>query len=364
MIDQKLFRIAQKYNTPAFASYGPDNHFRFRVVSSRYPKPSCVDSAVKVVSENGKCPLNICGFTEKEVKTCANNLNQEQALAKARDYMCDGLNVLISECLPENFTMVSGLARHGRVMLSLGAQYFDNCSNIPVAWGNKILSAMLGIDTKIPATKGKQICFSAYSRPVGVRSQNIVVLEEKDGGKKEQTFINPNDPFANLFGEDAWGLILAWAAGFNVPKTSLFLPNIFYPFISFGTDTGQKEAWTKTCPSKDAAARQSTIQGFQDPFLLMQGQKLSCMIQQDIRPQWAGKVRVYGRETAIPRLKSFSDPNMPQGEDERKIPNYLRHNIHQWCCKIREIFNSNFEISWVYDGEDFWLLRADLAYNP
>jgi hypothetical protein len=85
---------------------------------------------------------------------------------------------------------------------------------------------------------------------------------------------------------------MAWLAGLPVPCTTV-IGRRFAPF-AFGDDTGEHEVWLRTAPAEPTPGYFTTVQGWLDPFALLNKEDsehrliASVLSQRAVRPIYSG----------------------------------------------------------------------------
>lgn len=290
----------------------------------------------------------------------------ERAAALVRRLATDGLHVVVNETIDVKDGGVSGVlfgdiiefAPHDtpRCVDKPGTAIF------PRAEGIALLELTYGFRPQLTDHGGDRVEFSIHPLKAGLRSEHTVVWEvgrfDREQGAQEEVGGWPNR-FSRFIGDKAFGLLVAHVFGLPVPFTTVICRNVA-PF-SFGLETNTGERWLRTCPAEQTPGKYVTSHGWNDPFVLLSGDReskiVSIISQHAVLPQYSGATISNERGAVLTQgVAGKGDRFMLGGAAPEPLPEYVREAI-QRLFLIAKSRLGPVRFEWVFDGNRPWIVQ-------
>jgi hypothetical protein len=246
----------------------------------------------------------------------------------------------------------------------------DVCS-LPKSIGFKLLKNVYGFSPTIEFDSNYRVEFSIHPKRQGVLKEHTIIWEYEN----YQNAIIDNrvqwpNRFSKFIGDKVFGLLIADAMGLLVPKSTVISRKVS-PF-SFGTETGLKEKWIRTCPIKKEPGKYYTGHTWIDPFKLMENEELkgersvnlASIISQDaVESLFSGAsfIRENEEYDLIEGVTGKGDQFMVGEKNTEKLPEEVIRAVQDLNNKIRlqHKILGDISIEWVYDGENVWIVQMN-----
>lgn len=369
--DEKLFRLAKKYNVAQFVSFSPHGKQRFRAfnhIGSGADVSWTIDEMLKHFDA-------ICIRTFREDCESGNPFvfgvgNIDDALVQVNSFMSQGYHVILNEAISLEDNCSSGVWQDGLVEFApqMTPRCVENegCSSIPAKWAEKIFSILYGCENRLWNAQGskhkRRFEFSIHANDVGYRKERLVVWEEGRGCASKMN-LRSSDPFSRWLGNKAAGLLYSWLAGVPVPRFCVFRRGQETPLFVAGENTGTAKSWTRSCPAERTPGKYSTVRGFCNPHELMEkdGQDVvSAIVQDEVSAQYSGAGFCSGKYYNVEGVSGFGDRFMAGEQKPDKLPSKIKHDVRDFMLGLREAIHSPVAVEWAHDGKKVWLLQLHL----
>jgi hypothetical protein len=290
----------------------------------------------------------------------------EEAVATARRIAANGFHVIVNETVDIKDGGVSGVILGNT--LEFSPDDTPRCvekpgvASLPRSWGMKILRAVYGFKPEIDVERDHRLEFSIHPVPRGWRYTHTLGWEIQ---RVEHRGIKPSlawpNRFSRFLGDKVYGLLVAWAAGLSVPKTTVVNRRLA-PF-SFGSDTGRFDNWVRTCPREQIPGKYTTVHGWTDPYKLMAtedpvGEEIAAIIvQRAIRSNFSGALVVSAKNEKVIEGKSGEgEPLMKGVASPEQLPEKVRDDVLDLYRRAaKRLGPVRFE--WVHDGDRAWIVQ-------
>jgi len=381
--DDSLVELALDYNIAQFASFAPGfaelRHHRIRNqtdMSTLDVDPETVLEALLRTS-NGQS-INIRSFTPDRpsgnpfyygVQTTAD------AAAMIRQLSHSGFFTIANETIDVHDGGVSGVAASGLIEFAPDdtprTVEKPGVARFPDDIGFDILQTVYGFHTKLTNLLGRRIEFSLHPLRCGTRYDHTIVWEISDSAiysGAPDIGIWPNR-FSKFISDKAYGLLVADALGFSVPRTTAVCRNVA-PF-TFGRSTGTSEWWIRTAPYVPHPGKFTTQRGWTDPFELLQREDehtktiASVLSQEGIDGAYSGaSAPIVGTdEDLIEGIKGRGDEFMLGIKRPMELPPVIISDVRSVLRELRKKLGP-VRIEWVHDGHGVWIVQMHRVKKP
>jgi hypothetical protein len=233
--------------------------------------------------------------------------------------------------------------------------------------GFDILRTVYGFVPEIPLDVDQRVEFSIHPNRTGLRRTHTLVweIEQVDPVQLTPTLIWPNR-FSRLLGDKAFGLLVAHAHGFPVPRTTVVNRRVA-PF-TFGQDTGSAENWLRTSPREQVPGRFTTKLGWSDPFSLLAEEDptgtaiVSVLSQQAVDAAYSGASLpgIMPRADDVQGVAGRGDRFMLGVQPPVELPGNVVAAVREVSARAREVLGP-VRLEWAYDHGQVWILQVHLA---
>ena len=371
--DELLNILAETKNVAQFLSFAPDLTLRFSQVKD-FTNPETLEEKLQQLLNNASDgTINVRSFKPHDPKSKPFHYGISTATEAAKDvrqFAADGLYTIVNETIDINDGGVSGVLLGN--IIEFAPKDTPRCvekegvCSLPRDLGKRVLAKIYETELEdlqdVPLNL--RLEFSVHTKPRGIRGLKTLVWEQElvTGWEHIKTNIIWPNRFSQHTGDKPFGLILASAAGFLVPRT-LVIPRNLPPF-TFGIDTGN-EKWVRTAPNKPVAGFYTTTKGYSDPFEIVskedQNKELSSVLVQDgIVAKYSGACLLGADgDLIIECVKGYGDGFMVgttapvHGSELEEINAKIRIEYE----RLSHIFGA-VRFEWVADMDDrIWILQ-------
>ena len=235
-------------------------------------------------------------------------------------------------------------------------------ASLPVGWGLAILQNVYGFKPELVDAGRGRLEFSIHPKPRGWKRTHTLMweYEASDSAPAEATLAWPNR-FSRHIGDKAFGLLIADAMGFAVPRTTVISRRVA-PF-TFGASTRSLEVWTRTCPVEQEPGRFTTSKGWLDPFKLLSAEDpdgssiASVLSQSAVHARYSGAV-ITDRDgrPVIEGARGEGDSFMLGHRSPEQLPEAILVDVGRtYDDVVASAGPVRFE--WVHDGERVWIVQ-------
>src|SRR5262249_19045693 len=281
----------------------------------------------------------------------------------------------------------------------------------PVDVAEKMLSLAYGFRPEWDREPTRRVEFSIHPRKRGVRHEHTVIWEI---GALDDTWSAPPSPgrlqvgswpnrFSRILGDKTYGLLLADALGFAVPRTTVVTSRIA-PF-TFGQRTGANGSWLRTAPAVNepgryptcyyraqnlpkGASNESPLQnlahymedcvpllswtafavlqqlGFSPMWNPSEGAEIATvdlpaiLAQQSVASEWSGSLITERTGPRIEGVRGFGDRFMMGEQKSEKLPRPVYAAVLGIQQQLQELLGP-VSMEWAHDGAQVWLLQLN-----
>lgn len=380
--DQILNDMAETVNVAQFVSFAPDMTQRFCRILGLTPnhKFKTVGEAVEtLLNASPEHSVNVRCFKPEQLQGNEFHYGLTKA-ATVVDHVLrlagEGYHTIINETIDVNDGGVSGVSQGSCVEFAPGVtpRFVENAEgasicSLPKAVAEDLLGTVYNcfpVQLDFAATR---VEFSIHPSPRGWKGEHVVIWETGpdltvEAAAPEYTW--PNG-FSVHIGDKAYGLLMAYALGYPVPRTTVYdRKDKIRPF-TFGYATGSRDIWTRTCPSVPVPGKFSTVRGYLPPFQLMKSDDpagltvVSCLVQEGVRSVYSGAVisTPYGAPV-IEGVEGFGDAFMQGCSSLCVLPQQVADKVEEVHRDLRKkIGPTKFE--WAWDGNCVWILQLHVG---
>ncbi len=277
-----------------------------------------------------------------------------------------GLYSIVNETIDIHDGGVSGVSMPGLIEFAPDATprvvEEEGVASAPPAIGSRILETVYGAEAKRIYSNRERIEFSTHPNRCGFRREHVIVWEVEatdDDLTASMPLVWPNR-FSRHIGDKAFGLLVADAAGFLVPRTTV-IPRKVRPF-TFGTPTDTGETWIRTSPHEPRPGRYTTVQGWVDPFKLLRIEDpldreiASVLDQEGVDARWSGATARESGNDVIEGVPGWGDKFMLGDQSPSPLPDHVRSDVASLLDELRGALG-DCRIEWVHDGDSVWVLQ-------
>jgi hypothetical protein len=167
----------------------------------------------------------------------------------------------------------------------------DKITSLPFHLALPVLSRVYGFTPDLPDQKQWRLEFSLHPVRRGYKQTHTIIWEAQTTDV-DTLSAKPQWPnsFSSLIGDKVFGLLIAEAIGFCIPKT-LVVCRAVAPF-QLGQKTGSDVKWLRTAPKVPEPGFFPTVRNWTDPFRLLKDdideRVAAVMIQDEVSPAFSG----------------------------------------------------------------------------
>ena len=372
--DELLDRLADWINVAQFVSfssdgkprqeysrvvgYPPNHHFEHLRTALETLLRTSVGQSVNVRSFTQESPLSrefIYGIT-----------SLDEVVAAVERLALAGQNTIVNETIDVNDGGVSGVVMGD--VIEFAPDDTPRCvekpgvASLPRSWGIPVLSTVYRFSPDLDVPRASRLEFSLHPRPCGWRQTHTLGWEYVgiEAPDFEPRLFWPNR-FSRMIGDKVFGLLIAHHAGLPVPRTTVVNRRVA-PF-TFGRDTNSREVWLRTSPFEQVPGKYITVQGWLDPFKLMQqedpnGEMLpSLLVQAAVPSKYSGATVVTADGKLIVEGKSGRGDLLMRGKARPELlPEFVTRAVNELNLAAGRKFGPvGFE--WVHDGDQAWVVQ-------
>lgn len=369
--DARLDQVAKLGNVAQFVSFGPDLQQRFSLVGGFEPNhrfSGVCQAVTTLLHHSPERRINIRSFKPDDPQGHEFIYGIESAdIAdqQIRRLTTLGLFVIVNETVDVNDGGVSGVA-HGNVIEFAPGETprvveTGNVVSVSRNVGERLLQIVYGISPVLPKQPDLRIEFSIHPIRRGFAHEHTIIweLQKVPVGDLQAIPKWPN-AFSEFIGDKAFGLLLAYAVGLRVPRTTVVCRNVT-PF-TFGDSTGADVKWLRTAPATPEPGFFPTVRGWADPFELMQSvegnERLSSiLIQDEVVAHFSGALLTDRNEKPIIEgVTGFGSDFMLGRVGPSQLDIRLVEELQDLHATLLRYVGS-IRAEWVFDGEKIWLIQ-------
>ncbi|UXS42941.1 hypothetical protein FY150_21070 [Agrobacterium tumefaciens] len=377
--DQKLDRLAERFNVAQFVSFapsptGPKQEFS-RLANFepnlRFETPAI--AVAQLLNRSADGAINIRSFSrfQSQSREFIYGLRSvDDALSALVRISAEGAFTIVNETVDVSDGGVSGVAMGGLVEFRPDATprgvEKQGFASLPLDLASRVLNAVYGFEVDLKDSCNARIEFSLHPVRRGWKQSHILFWEygELSALPRPVSVSWPND-FSRLLGDKVYGLLIAHCLGFRVPKTVVINRRVA-PF-TFGTDTGQYDHWIRTSPNVQVPGKFTTVHGWRDPFKLVQaedsgGEFLSSILsQQAVFALFSGAaIESADGAVIIEGTRGVGDRFMVGEKPPEILPPDVTAAVERYFHAIRAKLGS-IRFEWVYDGDSVWIVQLHVG---
>lgn len=367
--DEVLANLAKDYNVARFFSSDPNLRIRQTILGEQYQDVGSMEDAINFLLSQVSS-VNVRTFLPDkfsgnpfvyELKTF------DEVWIAVQGFASQGYYCIVNETIAIDDGGVSGVVDSGIVEFApddtpRAVEKAGICS-LPIDLANQVLGTVYGVLDIIPNLSGKRVEFSIHPHPVGNRLERLLVWESSDTEITDAQIASSTWPnrFSRHIGDKAYGLLIADALGFLVPKGTLVGRRVA-PF-SFGTSTGTNETWIRTCPIVQQPGKFTTTLKWVDPFVLMQTEDSnnseiqSLLFQESVKFLYSGATLTRDDGILVEGVTGSGDSFMGGSQEVSLLPEQVVEDVRNLVIKIQETMHTTVRIEWVHDGFKAWVVQ-------
>ncbi|HSY35619.1 MAG TPA: hypothetical protein VK814_07715 [Acidobacteriaceae bacterium] len=369
--DEQLNHLAEIGNVAQFASFAPNLSSRFSRISEHVPnaKFSSVDRTLEILfaSSRDGC-VNIRSFVpeQRQGNEFVYGLRDIGSAASAISRIAaTGMYVIVNETIDVNDGGVSGVAQGGLYEFAPGATprivETGAVATLEEEKARGILSRVYRVDPELPKQTDLRVEFSIHPQKCGVYKSNTLLweAEQTDVSELRGQLRWPN-LFSELIGDKTFGLLVADAYGYEIPRTTVVSRQL--PPFTFGELTGESMIWMRTAPRQAEPGLFPTIRGWTDPFKMMQepsnsNEIASLLIQEEVKSKYSGAlVSDTQGDCLIEGVSGFGDDFMLGKLGPVALPDGLIRQLRMIHDDLSEKLGS-IRLEWAFDDDKIWVLQ-------
>ena len=375
--DEILVKLSETSNIAQFTSFGPDGVQRYSRVAGFEPDhlfTSIEEAAETMLVTSPEKSVNVRSFEPDSPKSREFLYGLKDAgevASQVRRLAASGLYTIINETVDINDGGVSGVSLGG--VVEFAPKDTPRCVEKPGilsmdrTFAQRLFHTVYGFRANLPSDPNLRVEFSIHPIARGASSEHTIIweMEEMDGRSVTANIQWPNR-YSEMIGDKAFGLLMAFLYGFNVPTTTVISRDVA-PF-TFGDDTGENEIWIRTAPRIQTPGKFSTFRGWRDPFALLHeedptGKFLAGVIsQQAVWSSYAGATLTQpDGQPLIEGKRGYGDAFM-LGESLEKLPDEVVLKVRAMFDRIQATLGpSRFE--WVFDNNKVWIVQFHQGFS-
>jgi hypothetical protein len=371
--DEGLERLADDANVAQFVSFGPgqDPAIRFaRIFGDPPAERLTVDAVLQLLLErSAEGSINVRSYRPDQPKShdfIYGLRSAGDAAAAVRRFASSGLFSIVNETIDINDGGVSGVCSSEIIEFAPDdtprAVEKAGTAAFPLGIGRALLETIYGFSPEIPVAPTLRIEFSVHPLKRGYRGGHTIIWEEEEIEPLDLTpTISWPNRFSRFIGDKTFGLLVADALGFSVPRATVVSRRVA-PF-TFGQPTRTREYWIRTSPAEQVPGRFTTRRGWQDPFRLLADEDpnaeaiASVLSQEGVDPVFSGAAAETTDGAVIVEGVPGAGEEFMQGRTPPEaLPHDLVDELEQTHRNLSVKLGS-VRFEWVYDGEHVWIVQ-------
>jgi hypothetical protein len=376
--DEALDRLAESGNVAQFIAYRPCDRGLLRSTSriAGFPPnkaPEDVrEAAATLLAASGERAVNVRSYIPDDPRSrefVYGIRSAEEAVGHLERLGAEGLHLILNETVDINDGGVSGVAQGDVIEFAPDdtprAVEKPGTASIDRDLGLRLLETVYGFAPELPRGRDARVEFSIHPLPRGWRKTHTLLWEIEDnaGHRSPGTLLWPNR-FSQHLGDKAFGLLVADALGFDVPKT-IVIGRRVAPF-AFGTPTDDTTVWMRTAPREPEPGYFTTLKGWRDPFALLAAEdpdkKLaSILAQAAVSARFSGAAIMGAGSKLIIEGKAGEGDTLMLGKASPELlpPKIVTDVEHIYLRLSAEL--GPVRIEWVHDGVKVWIVQLHVG---
>lgn len=384
--DDKLDVLISKgiANIAQFVSVEPDgaDDIKYAHINncSRESLSSLRDAIDKLINSAGSKAINIRSFSPQVMKGNKLIYNKkiediDEVMRNIQENSASGKYSIINENIDIHDGGVSGVVL--KDLIEFAPEDTPKCvdkedvCSLPRDIGVKLLNTVYGFAPDVHFPPNYRVEFSIHPLRQGVRKEHTIIWEYESYKDvvSEKSIAWPNR-YSRFIGDKVFGLLIADALGFLVPRTTVLARKVA-PF-TFGKETGLKEKWIRTCPIMKEPGKYYTGRTWKDPFELMNAEELkgsnthnlAAILSQDaVEALYSGAsfIGEHEGQDLIEGVTGEGDQFMVGEMNMESLPAEVINAVKALNNQIRLQHNllGNVSIEWVFDGTNVWIVQIN-----
>ncbi|MER8474971.1 hypothetical protein [Mesorhizobium sp. M0678] len=374
--DATLDRLAERFNVAQFVSFSPSpsgprqEYCRLAGLPANHQFATASEAVQALFERSGEGTVNIRTFSEasSQSREFLYALQDSEAVLTAlARFAADGSFAIVNETIDVSDGGVSGVILDDVVEFRPDATprgvEREGFASLPAPWANAAFQTVFGFGPELAHGEAARLEFSLHPAPRGYRQSHVLYWEfgaheTLPGNRVDVRW--PND-FSRMMGDKAFGLLVAHLAGFPVPRSTV-IGRRLAPF-AFGTPTGSKEIWTRTCPVEQVPGKFTTSRGWLDPFSLLSREDpdgsaiVSVLAQEAVPAVWSGAaVQGADRILYVEGARGTGEDFMQGTTPPMALPDIVVATVKATHARlVAALGDVRFE--WAFDGEQVWVMQ-------
>jgi hypothetical protein len=378
--DDGLERLAEVANVAQFASFTPGDQPTLRharIFGDPAADELALDDAVRLLLDRSvEQSVNVRSYQPDQPKS--NDFiyglgNVDDAVAAIRRLAAAGLYTIVNETIDINDGGVSGVSSNGLIEFAPGdtprCVEKPGTAVFPREVGSALLETVYGFRPAIPESSDLRIEFSVHPIKRGYRHTHTIIWEEEEIEPLDlAATINWPNHFSRFLGDKTFGLLVADAFGFTVPRTTVVGRHVA-PF-PFGQSTDSGEYWIRTAPLEPVPGKFTTQRGWRDPFRLLEEEDpgsevvVSVLSQEGVAAVYSGAAAETADGDLIIEGVAGAGDKFMQGEvHSQALPADLTSKLEGTYEDLSSQLGA-VRFEWAYDGERVWILQLHRGRTP
>ncbi|TXN72857.1 hypothetical protein FV230_03460 [Methylobacterium sp. WL6] len=377
--DRSLDRLAETGNVAQFVSFSPAAgrvRQEYSRIAGHTPNDPFLSERLALetlLRLSPEASINLRSFSPDNPRSrefIYGITNVEDAVSALGRLLGEGVFVIANETVDVRDGGVSGVAQGGVLEFSPDdtprCVEKDGVASLPLHLGLAMLETVYGFRPDLGDTHGARLEFSVHPRPRGWRQKHTLLWEYEQIGPEVHVpgLTWPNN-FSRHIGDKAYGLLMASLVGLSTPSTTVISRRIA-PF-GFGSLTGSREVWTRTCPREPEPGLYTTVKGWIDPFALLAkedatGSAISSVLSQAAVPaRYSGAAIVMADGgLAVEGRQGEGDLFMLGVNAPELLPAFVIEDVRASHRRLQDALGP-VRFEWVHDGNKVWIVQLHLG---
>jgi hypothetical protein len=376
--DEALDRRAATANVAQFVSFAPGDVPQLRFcridgfgANHRFQSPEEAIHALLAKSPEGLVRVRSFkpGQAQSMPFTHEPLASEREIVPLVRQWARDGLFTIVNEAIDTHDGGVSGVLAGS--VIEFAPDDTPRCvelpgvAMLPTQIALKILETVYRCRPSLFYTPLQRIEFTICLQRRGVWRENTILWEI---GPLDAAWVEPKGDgnlaigawphrFSQFLGDKLFGLLIANALGFDVPRAQAIHRRI--PAFSFGRSTESSQYWLRSAPGFRAAGKYPTYFDRGDPFEMMSQLPAtvpSIIVQECVRSLWSGSLNTERTGPRIEGVEGFADKLMLGKQSPATLPDFVTRPVLETYRRLAELLGP-VSMEWAYDGETVWLLQ-------